>query len=53
MTDILLIVVILLILSLAILYIRKTKKCGGKCIGCPYAKECMKKTDDDNKEKSL
>ncbi|MDO4618503.1 MAG: FeoB-associated Cys-rich membrane protein [Clostridia bacterium] len=43
MTDIILIVVLILILSASAVYIIKAKKRGEKCIGCPYAKECTKK----------
>lgn len=39
MTDIILVLVLLAIVSLAALYIIRAKKKGQKCIGCPYAKE--------------
>lgn len=39
LTDIIIVVLILTIVGVAIFYIRKEKK-QGKCIGCPYAKEC-------------
>ena len=32
--------VLVIILSLAIWYIRKESKKGIKCVGCPYAKGC-------------
>ena len=38
--DYLILAGILLILSLAALYVYKTKKKGGKCIGCPDGKRC-------------
>ena len=42
MTDILVIAVILLIVGSAVFYIRKEKKRGATCIGCPYAGNCAK-----------
>ncbi len=42
LTDVLIIVLVLVILCAAVGYIRKEKK-QGKCIGCPYAKECAAK----------
>ena len=44
MEDIIAIVIIVLILFLAIFYIIRAKKKGQKCIGCPYAKKCNKKS---------
>ena len=38
--DIIVIVILALIVGGALLYIRKNKKNGIKCIGCPYAKSC-------------
>lgn len=40
--DVLIIVLVLAIAGAAIYYIRKEKK-EGRCIGCPYAKECAAK----------
>lgn len=40
--DIIIIVFVLGITGFAAFYIRKEKK-KGKCIGCPYAKECAAK----------
>lgn len=40
--DVLIIVLVLAIAGTAIYYIRKEKK-KGRCIGCPYAKECAAK----------
>lgn len=42
LTDVLIIVLVLAIAVAAIYYIRKEKK-KGRCIGCPYAKECAAK----------
>lgn len=42
MKNIIAILIIALILSLAIFYIVKQKKSGAKCIGCPHSKECNK-----------
>lgn len=43
MTDIIVIGILVVILALALLYIRKEKKRGVKCIGCPLAGQCAKK----------
>lgn len=40
--DFIIIAVILLIICAAIFYIVKAKKCGQKCVGCPYSKTCGK-----------
>ncbi len=42
MTDIIVGLVIVGILSLVIGYIVKEKKRGTKCIGCPHSKSCSK-----------
>lgn len=42
LTDGIIIVIVLAIVGIAAVYIRKEKK-QGKCIGCPYAKECAAK----------
>ena len=42
LADIIIIVLVLAIVGIAAVYIRKEKK-QGKCIGCPYAKECAAK----------
>jgi len=42
LADIIIIVLVLVIVGIAAVYIRKEKK-QGKCIGCPYAKECAAK----------
>ena len=43
MNDIVLIFIVALIVSLALLYIYKSKKDGKKCIGCPDSKNCSGK----------
>lgn len=40
MKDIIITLIILLILGVAISYIRRQKKKGVKCIGCPSGKDC-------------
>ncbi len=40
MVDIIVAVVLLLVLGGAVYYIRKAKKRGEHCIGCPYSKQC-------------
>ena len=40
MADFILIVVLVLIIGVAIAYIRKQKKRGVKCIGCPNGGTC-------------
>lgn len=43
MTDMIAAVIIIVIVGLAVAYIRKEKKRGVKCIGCPHADTCAKK----------
>ena len=43
MKDFIIAVVIVAILVVAILYIRKAKKSGAKCIGCPDGCSCSGK----------
>lgn len=43
MTDMIAAVIIIVIVGLAVAYIRKEKKHGVKCIGCPHAGTCAKK----------
>lgn len=40
MKDIVIIVALIVIIGGVVLYIRREKKRGTKCIGCPYAKQC-------------
>ena len=42
LADIIIIVLVLAIVGVAAYYIRKEKK-QGRCVGCPYAKECAAK----------
>lgn len=42
LTDVLIIIFVLAIIGAAAFYIRKEKR-QGKCVGCPYAKECAAK----------
>ena len=41
--DVLVILSVLLMVAAAVLYIRKEKKRGVTCIGCPHAAECAKR----------
>lgn len=41
-TDILIILLVIAVVGIAAYYIRKEKK-QGRCVGCPYAKECAAK----------
>ena len=50
MTDLIVTIIILLIIGASSFYIYKAKKRGEKCIGCPYAKECMKNRNECNKK---
>lgn len=47
MTDIIIVVVLVVILAAALLYIRKEKKRGVKCVGCPDADICAKRRNGD------
>lgn len=40
MADVMVVVVILLIVGGAVLYIRKAKKSGVRCVGCPDGGTC-------------
>ena len=42
LADVLIIILVLAIVGIAAFYIRKEKK-QGRCVGCPYAKECTAK----------
>ena len=42
LTDSIIIVLVLVLVGVAAVYIRREKK-QGKCVGCPYAKECAAK----------
>ncbi|MBQ9091991.1 MAG: FeoB-associated Cys-rich membrane protein [Anaerotignum sp.] len=43
MTDIIVGLIVVIIVGAALLYIRKEKKKGVVCIGCPHAGVCAKK----------
>ncbi len=43
MADLIVAILLVLIIGIAVVYIRKTKKCGTKCIGCPAAGKCTAK----------
>lgn len=47
MENFIIIALVLLVVGLAALYIYKAKKRGDKCIGCPYAKNCNGKCNND------
>ena len=51
MTDIIIILVLVLILGGALLYMRKEKKKGVTCIGCPDADVCAKRRSGEGCEK--
>ncbi|MBR0534847.1 MAG: FeoB-associated Cys-rich membrane protein [Clostridia bacterium] len=40
MENIIIILVVALIVGGIIIYLRKAKKRGEVCVGCPYSKEC-------------
>ena len=44
--EIFAIILIALIIVGAVFYIIKSKKSGGKCIGCPYSNSCSKKSTE-------
>ena len=43
MADILVLLVIVVLVGIAIAYIRKQKKSGATCIGCSHAGQCAKR----------
>ena len=47
LADIIIIILVLAIVGIAGFYIRKEKK-QGRCVGCPYAKECAAKKAGKN-----
>ena len=47
LADGIIIVIILVVVVAAAYYIRREKK-QGKCVGCPYAKECAAKKAGQN-----
>ncbi len=46
MADLILVIILVGIVGAAIAYIRKEKKRGVKCIGCPSAGTCASKNKD-------
>ena len=40
MENVIIILIVAIIVGAILVYLRKAKKRGEKCIGCPYAKEC-------------
>lgn len=46
MTDFIIVVVLLVIIGAALIYIRRAKKSGAKCIGCPSGCSCSGKKDE-------
>lgn len=45
--DIIVVIGIALCVCGALAYLVKEKRSGGKCIGCPYARECGKRKQQD------
>lgn len=48
MTDFIVVVVLVLIVGAAVHYIKKAKKKGMNCIGCPNSGNCSGKGQGDN-----
>ena len=46
MKEIIVIAIILIIITLSIFYIIKSKKSGKKCIGCPYSSSCANNNNE-------
>ena len=44
--NMVIIVLLLAIVGGAALYLVRAKKCGERCVGCPYAKQCGGKCQD-------
>ena len=47
LADILIMILVLVIVGVAVYYIRREKS-AGRCVGCPYAKECAAKKAGKN-----
>lgn len=45
MANLIVIAILLVIIGAAVSYIRKEKKRGVTCIGCPHAGECAKRRE--------
>lgn len=48
MTDFIVVVVLAVIVGAAVIYIKKAKKSGVKCIGCPHSGSCGTKGQGEN-----
>ena len=46
--DVILIAILLSIVVSIVMYIRRQKKSGSKCIGCPYGKNCSGSCHEKN-----
>lgn len=53
MEDLIIAVIIVTIVCIAICYIRKEKKKGVQCIGCPFAQNCTNHQKDNCNHQSL
>lgn len=47
MTDIIIVVILAVILGVALLYMKREKKRGVTCIGCPDAEVCAKRRNGE------
>ena len=45
MADVIVALIVIGAVGAAVMYIRREKKCGVKCIGCPYASECAQREE--------
>ena len=48
LTDIIAVIVIIAVVGLAVTYIVKERKKGNRCIGCPHADACAKKSKENS-----
>ena len=48
MTDFVVVIVLALIVGAAVIYIKKAKKKGVNCIGCPHSGKCGQKCSEKN-----
>lgn len=48
MKDFIIVIILVLVLSGALMYMRKEKKKGVTCIGCPDADVCAKRRNGEN-----
>lgn len=44
MENIIIVLILLIIVGSILWYLIRAKKKGQKCVGCPYAKECQKRS---------